>query len=102
MSLERVDAYGADSLESPFYEEEVFRALANSNGEKAPRPYGFSKKIISLGFRESQGYVIFLKDFYEHSQFVRSMNTTFIVLILKKGGAKDLKDFSFISLGRGV
>ena len=37
-------------------------------------------------------------DFNEHGSFVRSLNSTFVVLILKRGGAKDLKDFIPISL----
>ena len=38
------------------------------------------------------------KDFYESERFVRSLNTTFIVMIPKKGGAEDIKDFRPISL----
>ena len=38
------------------------------------------------------------KDFHNTGRFVKSLNTTFIVLILKKGEAADLKDFRPISL----
>ena len=38
-------------------------------------------------------------DFFETRKFVKNMNTTFLVLIPKKGGAKDLKDYRLISLG---
>ena len=38
------------------------------------------------------------KDFHERGKFGRSLNSTFLVLIPKKGGAKDLKDFRPISL----
>ena len=38
------------------------------------------------------------RDFHETGKFVRSLNTTFIVMIPKKGGAKDFKDFRPISL----
>ena len=37
-------------------------------------------------------------DFHEHGSFVRSLNSTFVVLILKRGGTEDLKDFIPISL----
>ena len=40
----------------------------------------------------------FFKEFYEKGTFTKSINTTFLVLILKKGGAEDLKDFRPISL----
>lgn len=35
-------ALDAKWLEEPFLEEEVFNALSDSNGDKAPRPDGFS------------------------------------------------------------
>ena len=44
----------------------------------------------------------FLKEFHEHDRFVRSLNSTFLVLILKKAGAKDLRDFIPISLVGGL
>ena len=36
--------------------------------------------------------------FHEKETFTRGLNITFIVLIPKKGGAKDLRDFKPISL----
>ena len=38
------------------------------------------------------------KDFHEKGRFFPSLNSTFLVLVLKKGGADDLKDFRPISL----
>ena len=35
---------------------------------------------------------VFFRDFFTHGPFQRSLTTTFLVLIPKKGGAKDLKD----------
>ena len=34
------------------------------------------------------------KEFYDQSFFVKSLNTTFLVLIPKKGGAEDLGDLN--------
>ena len=39
-----------------------------------------------------------LREFHESRTFTRSVNTTFLVLIPKKGGAKDLNDFRPISM----
>ena len=39
----------------------------------------------------------FFKDFHDKGKFIKSINASFIVLIPKKGGAKDLKDFRPIS-----
>ena len=43
----------------------------------------------------------FFKDFYDFGCFVRSLNSTFLVLIPKKGGAEDSRDFRLISLVGG-
>ena len=40
----------------------------------------------------------FFKEFYEHSIFVKSLNATFLVLILKKTNVEDLKDLMPIIL----
>ena len=44
----------------------------------------------------------FFGDFYESSCFKRSLNATFVVLVPKKGGAKELKDFRPINLVGGL
>ena len=42
------------------------------------------------------------KDFHERGRFGRSLNSTFLVLISKKGLVEDLKDFIPISLVSSV
>ncbi|KAJ9689326.1 hypothetical protein PVL29_014820 [Vitis rotundifolia] len=42
------------------------------------------------------------KEFYEQRSFAKSLNTTFLILIPKKGGAEDLGDFRPISLVGGL
>ena len=42
------------------------------------------------------------KEFYEHGSFAKCLNTTFLVLIPKKGGVEDLGDFRPISLLGGL
>ena len=39
----------------------------------------------------------FFKDLHEQGKFVRSINVTSLVLVPKKGGAEDLKDYRPIS-----
>ena len=38
------------------------------------------------------------KDFHERGRFGKGLNPTFLVVIPKRGGAEDLKDFRPISL----
>ena len=42
--------------------------------------------------------MVFFREFHERSKFVKSLNATFLVLVPKKGGVEDLKDFKSISL----
>ena len=42
------------------------------------------------------------EDFFHFDTFQRSLHSTFLVLIPKKGGAEELKDFRPISLIRGL
>ena len=44
----------------------------------------------------------FFREFHEHGRFVRNLNTTFLVLVPKKGGVEDLRDFRSISLVEGL
>ena len=44
----------------------------------------------------------FFEEFFLHGMFQRSLNSTFLVLLPKKEGAKDLKDFRPISLVGGL
>ena len=44
----------------------------------------------------------FFRDFHERGSFVKSLNATFLVLVQKKRGAEDLKDFRSISLMRSL
>ena len=44
----------------------------------------------------------FFKDFFERGKFVRSLNSTFLVLVPKKGGVDDLCDYRPISLVGGL
>ena len=46
--------------------------------------------------------MIFFKEFHEQGRFVRSLNSTFLVLSPKKVGVEDLRDFKPISLVGGL
>ncbi|RVW28422.1 Transposon TX1 uncharacterized 149 kDa protein [Vitis vinifera] len=87
-------------LEIPFTEGEVFAALSDLGKEdKAPGPDGFTMTFWLFSWDLVKAEIMgFFKEFHERGRFVKSLNATFLVLVLKRGGAKDLKDFRPISL----
>ena len=99
LDFNRIDVEEAARLEEVFSEEEVFFALLDLNGDKAPGPDGFPLSFWQYCWDFVKEEVMgFLKEFQEHGRFVRSLNSTFLVLIPKKVGAEDLRDFRPINL----
>ena len=99
LELSRIDELEASRLEAPFPEEEIKTALFELRGDKAPGPDGFTAVLWQENWDTIKGETInMFKDFHNTGRFVKSLNTTFIVLIPKKGEAEDLKDFKPISL----
>ena len=95
-TLENLDAF---ALEVPFTKEEVLGALLGCSGDKAPGPNGFSMAFWQFAWDFVKDDVMsFLREFYEYGKFVKSPNANFLVLIPKKAGAEDLRDFRPISL----
>ncbi|KAJ9685070.1 hypothetical protein PVL29_017197 [Vitis rotundifolia] len=93
----------AGALELPLTEEEIHSALMEMNGDKAPGPDGFTVAFWQSCWDFVKEEVLELfKEFYDQNSFARSLNTTFLVLIPKKGGAEDLGDFRPISLLGGL
>ena len=69
-------------------------ALSDLNGDKAPKPDGFTTTFWQFGWDTAKSDIMDLfRYFHERGRFGRSFNSTFSVLILKKRGAEDLKDF---------
>ena len=93
----------AESLETPFAENEIHSALMEMNGDKAPGPDGFTVAFWQDAWDFAKEEIMeMFKEFHEHSSFVKSLNNTFLVLIPKKSGAEDLGDFRPISLLGGL
>ena len=82
----------------------MVEALSGFCGDKAPGPDGFSMAFWQFSWDFVKFEVMnFFRDFYDSGCFVRSLNSTFLVLLLKKGGvAEDLRDFIPISLVGGL
>lgn len=86
-------------MERPFEEEEVFKALGEMCGDRAPGPDGFTiafyKKCWGV---VKDDFMKVLLEFHKDASLERSANATFIALIPKKGEAVDIRDFRPISL----
>ena len=93
----------ATHLERPFSEEEVVVALNQISGEKAPGPDGFTLAFFHHCWDVVKKEVLeSIQEFYVHEDFERSLSSTFVVLIPKKVGASDVKDFRPISLTSSI
>ena len=65
--------------------EEVFIALSDLNGDKAPGPDGFTIAFWQFSWDIVKNDVMrMFTDFFETGKFVKNLNTTFLVLIPKK------------------
>ena len=77
----------AENLELPFSKEEIHFALLEMNGDKAPGSDGFTVAFWQACWDFVKEEILELfKEFYDQSSFAKSLNTTFLVLIPKKGG----------------
>ena len=93
----------AAKLEEMFTEEEIRAMVFGLNGDKAPGPDGFPLAFWSLSWDFVKEEVLgFFKEFFEHSQFVKSLNATFLVLVPKRRTVEDLQDLRSISLVGGL
>ncbi|RVW43464.1 Transposon TX1 uncharacterized 149 kDa protein [Vitis vinifera] len=103
LHLNQITLREAEDLEKPFTEEEIHGALMEMRGDKAPGPDGFTMAFWQECWPFVKEEVVDLfKEFFEYGSFSKYLNTTFLVLIPKKGGAEDLGDFRPISLFGGL
>ena len=87
------------SLEKEFTKEEVIQVLREMEGDKAPGPDGFTMAFFHNCWSVVEKDVMyFFVYFHRHSVFERSLNASFLTLILKKCNAVNIKDFCLISL----
>ena len=89
----------AAKLVEMFTEEEILAAISGLNGDKAPGPDGFPLAFWSFSWDFVKDEVMgFFRESFEHNQFVKSLNATFLVLVPKGSIVEDLKDIRPISL----
>ncbi|WMV51256.1 hypothetical protein MTR67_044641 [Solanum verrucosum] len=99
LNCPRLTGEEIEDLERNFDEEEVLRSLKQCAVDKAPGPDGFTMGFYIKCWEVVKGDIMkTFQYFYDQGRFERSFNATFIALIPKKKGAKELRDFRPISL----
>ncbi|RVX00224.1 putative ribonuclease H protein [Vitis vinifera] len=92
-------------------DQEVRDGIVNEFQKLLSEEQGWRADIEGLQFNQlssrdandlEEEVVEMFKEFFVHGSFAKSLNTTFLVLIPKKGGAEDLRDFRPISLLGGL
>ena len=89
----------AAKLEEMFTEEEILAVVSGLNGDKALGPDGFPLAFWSFSWDfVKEGVMGFFREFFQHNQFVKSLNATFLVSVPNGSTVGDLKDLRPISL----
>ncbi|RVW70002.1 hypothetical protein CK203_065773 [Vitis vinifera] len=102
-SLDRITINGELLTEDQEVREGIVNAFQNLLSEEPGwRTDIEGLQLKQLNSREAENLeeevMKLFKEFFEYESFAKSLNTTFLVLIPKKGGADDLGDFRPISL----
>ncbi|KAG5585513.1 hypothetical protein H5410_045947 [Solanum commersonii] len=88
---------------APFEQQEILESTKACAGDKAPRPDGYSMAFFSQCWDIIKtDLVATVQQFHKAERFKKSINATFVALIPKKVGAKELTDFRPISLIGGI
>jgi hypothetical protein len=103
LEFDRLNVEEASSLEDPFEEREVWEVIKGMDRDKAFGPDGFTLAFFQDCWGVVKGdFMAVSAEFHARGKFVKSINLTFISLILKVHGAKEIKDFRPISLVGGI
>ncbi|KAK2656715.1 hypothetical protein Ddye_009767 [Dipteronia dyeriana] len=99
LNFKRLSAEEREGLETDFSVEEVWRAVCNCDGNKAPGPDGLTLSFIQANWEViGDEFLRFMSEFHKDNAIVKNMNKTFIALVPKCGKPKSIKDFGPISL----
>ena len=94
LTFSKLEVQEVARLEKPLTEEEVFFAFHELNGEKALGPDGYTVAFWQFSWEMVKGEVMAVfKEFFVFDKFVKSLNSTFIVMVPKKERVDDFKDF---------
>ncbi|XP_028060751.1 uncharacterized protein LOC114264345 [Camellia sinensis] len=90
----------SNGLVIPFSEEEIWRAIRESDGNKAPGPDGFNLFCFQKCWKVFKKDILqFFKEFYDNGCLAKGINSSFITLLPKTenpGGVSDYRPISLI------
>ena len=99
LTFSSIDEEYSSVLDRPFTEDEIWEVVKDLVGHKAPRPDRFSMAFFKGCWATiKEDMMAAFHEFHAKRSFTRSINATFLVLIPKKPGAAECKDFCPISL----
>lgn len=85
LEIKRLSLVSKQFLEAAFTEEEVLECLKSAKGNKYPGPDGFNMKFVHECWHLIKEDVICMfNELHKSGRFVKSLNSTFLVLIPKK------------------
>ncbi|RVW50737.1 Transposon TX1 uncharacterized 149 kDa protein [Vitis vinifera] len=94
-----ISGESAVRLESPFTEEEIFKAIFQMDRDKAPGPDGFTIAVFQDCWEViKEDLVKVFTEFHRSGIINQSTNASFIVLLPKKSMSRRISDFRPISL----
>jgi hypothetical protein len=86
-------------MERPFQEHKVLQAMLSMDGDKVPGSNGFSIAFFrSCWAIVKDDLLLEFYNFHEHGIFKKSLNATFVALILEKTRQLEVGDFKAISM----
>ncbi|KAK3221692.1 hypothetical protein Dsin_008717 [Dipteronia sinensis] len=89
----------SEALEMDFNEEEVWNAMCNCDGNKAPGPDGLNLNFVKANWGViKEDFMKFIHEFYKKWEIMKDLNKTFIALILKCAHPETIREYRPISL----
>jgi len=91
LEFDQIGELKRDWMKRRFEKDEIVSVVRDMEGDKVLGPYGFFMAFFHHCWRvvESDVLAVF-EEFYQHCKFEKSLNATFIVLILKKNDASNI------------
>ena len=94
-----IKAEEAAWLECPFEEDEITAVVRSMNGDKSPSPDGFPMTFYHACWHIIKDDLLAVfRELYTEGSIEKSINATFLTLILKKSNATEVRDFWPIAL----